>query len=239
MKVTSIKIVGLVALIAAASIAVYVLFRDNSGNDVNRQQPENQEADSAQNDTVRIYLTGDIIAHDSLNENAKTADGYDYLQFMEDFQPTFKRGDAVFCNQSTQIAGADFPITGYPYFNAPEELMRDISALGCTFVNTASNHSFDQSQEYLDKNVELWQNYPNVTAVGQNRNLEEKNDVHIIEVKGKKIAFLAYTTYSNETPPNEYGLNTYERNFAAGQIQKARGIGADYVLVSMRWGTEY
>jgi hypothetical protein len=50
---------------------------------------------------------------------------------------------------------------------------------------------------------------------------------------------LAYTTYTNSTPPDSYGVNMFSRDFAAAQIAAAKQAGAKFIIASMRWGTEY
>lgn len=227
----------------ASAAAAYVLFRsDGRVSDENRPSAGNgqQEATPPENDqTIRILLTGDIIAHDSLNENAESDGGYDYLQFMSTFQSVFQSSDIVFCNQSTLIGGDTFPITGYPSFNAPAALARDMAAVGCNVINTASNHSFDKTQSHIDANVQIWEQQDVFAVAGQNASAEAQNDIATFTVEGKTFAFLAYTTYSNVTPPNSYGVNMYSRERASTQIAAARAAGADYIMTSMRWGTEY
>jgi hypothetical protein len=57
-------------------------------------------------------------------------------------------------------------------------------------------------------------------------------------VKGVKIAFLSYTTYTNNAAITPHGINMYSDALATAQVGEARK-NADIVIVSMRWGTEY
>jgi poly-gamma-glutamate synthesis protein (capsule biosynthesis protein) len=56
-----------------------------------------------------------------------------------------------------------------------------------------------------------------------------------------KFAFLAYTTYINTSAKtrNDYGVNIFSKELAAKQIAEAKSNGAQAIIVSMRWGTEY
>lgn len=190
---------------------------------------------------IRLLATGDFIAHDSVNQAAKKADGsYDYLPLMSDFSGLFKKADVRFCNDPILNGGKALGITGYPVFNSPTEFVTDMGRLGCNLVNVASNHSFDFSQANITASQDAWATVPNTLAVvGQNRNQAEHDKVHVFTVKGVKIAFLAYTSYSNKPPANGYGLNVFSNQFAAEQIKQARAQGAEFIIVSMRWGTEY
>ena len=205
---------------------------------------------TAQSDTSRskksagdisLIATGDFIAHDSLNQQAKKTDGgYDYLRFMSDFKPVFAAADIRFCNQATVSGGQAFGISGYPVFNAPAQFAKDMAGLGCNLVNTASNHSFDKGQAAIDATLNTWRSLPGMLAVaGENSNQAEHDTIHYFTIKGVKFAFLAYTTYNNQTPPDSYGVNEYSESFAASQIKAARAAGAKFIIASMRWGTEY
>lgn len=234
-------LVTLVVLILAGG--TYLKLKDDS-------QPEITQPEQEQTNTVttsdgrkltRISATGDIIGHDSLNANAKKETGdYDYFSLMSQIKPTIESGDIRFCNQSTLIGGVGFPITGYPSFNAPEELAQGMVELGCNLVNTASNHSSDKTQTVIDSNVDIWSSIDGPLAVvGQNKSQEQQDSVKIFEVDGLKYAFLAYTSYSNATPPHSYSVNFYSRELASSQIASAKKAGARFLIVSMRWGNEF
>lgn len=189
---------------------------------------------------TRLIATGDFIAHDAINLDAKTTDGYSYDQFISDMKPVLQTADIRFCNQATLVGGEQYGVTGYPAFNAPAAFIDAIAGVGCNVINTASNHSSDKNQSVIDANNALWKNKPNMLAVaGQNSTENEKNMVQVFEVDGIKYAFLAYTTYTNNSPPTTYGVNIYNRTFAASQIASAKKLGAQFLIVSMRWGTEY
>jgi poly-gamma-glutamate capsule biosynthesis protein CapA/YwtB (metallophosphatase superfamily) len=188
---------------------------------------------------LRLLATGDFIAHEAINLAAKTQDGYDYTSFVADMKPVFATSDINFCNQATQAAGQQFGVTGYPSFNAPSEWVDMMSGLGCNVINTASNHSFDRGQRLIDANVDLWSAKNALAVVGQNKSNDKKSQTGIFEVNGVRFGFLAYTTYSNIRPSNDYGVNSYSRQTAEEQIKSFAESQVDIVIVSMRWGTEY
>ena len=195
------------------------------------------------NGSIRLIATGDWIAHDSVNAAAKQADGtYNYMPLVSDFIPVLKTADIRFCNDPILNGGESLGITGYPKFNSPTEFVTDMGQLGCNLVNTASNHSFDFTQANINNSVTAWQNVPRMLAVvGENQNQQQHDAVHVFSVKGVKIGFLAYTAYSNaDAPPlNNYGVNVFSDSYASSQIQQVKAEGAQFIIVSMRWGTEY
>jgi poly-gamma-glutamate capsule biosynthesis protein CapA/YwtB (metallophosphatase superfamily) len=192
---------------------------------------------------IRVLLAGDFIAHDSVNTQAKQADGsYNYLPLMNDFVPVFHAADIRFCHDANLNGGSAFTIGGYPKFNSPTEFVRDMGKVGCNMVATGSNHSFDRNQDAINASIDAWQQVPEKLAVvGQNHNQTEHDTVSYFSIKGVKMAFLAYTTYLNLDAPaqNNYGVNVYSQDFAAAQIKAAKDNGAKLIITSIRWGTEY
>lgn len=209
----------------------------------NSRQGDSDTATDTHPSRIRVVATGDVVAHDSVNANAKQSDGsYNYYPMLDAMTPVFAASNINFCNQVTLAGGTQFGVTGYPKFNAPTELVRDLGKVGCNTVNMASNHSFDKSQDAISANVAAWEKAPNTLAyAGQNRSAAERDKVSYFEQKGIKFAFLAYTTYINGDSPvqNDYGVTQYSRALANKQIAEVKANGAEIIIVSMRWGTEY
>lgn len=189
---------------------------------------------------IRILASGDTIAHDALNAQARKTDGsYDYYQFMKPMQPFFDIADIKFCNQAVPGGGEKFGISGYPVFNSPLDVARDLNKLGCNVVNTGTNHTFDRGQAVIDAELNYWDTLPRMLAVaGANRIQAEQDNIRYFTVRGVRFAFLSYSTYTNTPPTTPYGLNVYNDAKAESQVRTAR-LAADIVMVSMRWGTEY
>ena len=192
---------------------------------------------------ISIVATGDWIAHDTINAQAKKTDGsYDYIPMVTEMRPYLAKSDIRFCNDPILNGGKALGITGYPKFNSPTDFVTDMGKFGCNLVNTASNHSFDFTQANITASVEAWKSVPNMLAVaGENSSQTEHDAVHYFSVKGVKFAFVAYTTYINKESPiqNDYGVNVFTTSFASGQIATAKAAGAKVIVASMRWGTEY
>ena len=204
---------------------------------------KSQRAQAKDTGKITLYATGDWIAHDSVNAAAKQSDGsYNYLPLVNDFTSVFKTADIRFCNDPILNGGQSLGITGYPKFNSPTQFVTDMGKFGCNLVNTASNHSFDFTQTNISNSVAAWQRVPDMLAVaGENQDQAQHDAVHVFTVKGVKIAFLAYTTYINSDAPaqNGYGVNVFSKDFAGQQIAEAKQQGAQLIIASMRWGTEY
>jgi poly-gamma-glutamate capsule biosynthesis protein CapA/YwtB (metallophosphatase superfamily) len=192
---------------------------------------------------ITLVATGDWIAHDTINAQARQADGsYDYAPLVADLKPYLAKSDIRFCNDPILNGGKVSAITGYPKFNSPADFVTGMGKYGCNLVNTASNHSFDFTQANITASVDAWKAVPNTLAVaGENSSPTEHDVVHYFTIKGIKFAFLAYTTYINADAPvqNDYGVNVFSTAFAGKQIAEAKAAGAKVIIASMRWGTEY
>lgn len=230
-----------VTLLVLAGVGVYFWINKASpstSNSSSGSSVKNNSKSSEPKKTIRLIGAGDMLAHDAINQEAKTTAGYDYMPMMQNMKTYFDKADLRFCVQAIP-GGAGYPVTGYPVFNAPVEFTRDMAKLGCNVINSGSNHSNDKGQGLVDATLNEWDKYPDVLAVaGANRSAEEQNKLQIFEKDGIKFAFLSYVTYSNSKPPNSYGVNMFNQAKATSELATARAQ-ADIVLVSMRWGTEY
>ena len=227
-------------IITSGFLAYWFVLRDDSSNSTQSGNISQDKIAEARNDPAKIRLiaTGDMIAHDSVNANAKSGSSYDYFKLMENMKPYFDKADVRFCNQATPAGGPQFGITGYPVFNAPFEFTRDMVKLGCNVVNTGTNHTNDKGQPLINAMVGEWEKQDVLAHAGANRSVAEKNTVKYFETKGVKFAFLSYSTYTNSAVNNGYGVTMYSRELAQAQMAEA-SKKADIILVSMRWGTEY
>lgn len=236
--------VSLILFVAIVGIAGGLAWRrttqDNQTQMSKQKARSSSQVETTKPNRIRLIATGDFIFHDAINLRAKKSDGsYDYLQFMTAMQPFFQAADIKFCNQATPIGGAGFGISGYPVFNAPFEAMHDMDKLGCNVINTGTNHTNDKGQAVIDAELNEWDRQPDVLAVaGANRSAAEQRRVRYFTLKGVKFAFLSYSTYSNTANPHTYSLNRFSDQLVQKQMAEARA-GADIVVVSMRWGTEY
>lgn len=235
-------IIALIILSIVVGVLAYLflLNKDSAGDQAatENEQISGQEQIQIDPNTVSLLATGDWIAHDSVNEQAKSAEGYDYAKFLSAWQPIFEKTDVNFCNHATPAGGEQYGVTGYPVFNAPFEWIHDMNGLGCNLINTGTNHTNDKGQKVITSQLNEWDKQDTLGVAGSNRTAEEQQEVRYFEVKGVKFAFVSYSTYTNISNPNPYSLNMFEPGLYEPQMEEANK-NADIVIVSMRWGDEY
>ena len=186
---------------------------------------------------IRLIATGDMLAHDSVTDNAKLDNGdYDYTKYFEQVKTYTTNGDIRFCNQEGLSAGDAYGITGYPSFNAPKAFPRDLQKIGCNTINLANNHMADKGQGAIDETLSTWQALKPLAVAGANRTPAERDSIHYFTVKGVKIAFVAFNEVNNNTAASDFSVTLLEEPVVAKLMTEARA-NADFVMVSVHWGS--
>lgn len=208
--------------------------------------------------SVTIGSAGDILVHASVRDdaakNAKNAGekGYDFDPIFAAVKPAISALDVAICQMETPISATDtdFGPPGTMSFIAPRELAPAVKSAGYDGCNRTSNHTVDRglpgvvsTQAALSK--------AGLVQQGPSPNPTTQQDAAVYDVKGVKVANLAYTyTTKNASAPNTdvpadlswFRLWLWPVVKAQGIIAdatRAKKAGADVVVVSMHWGTEY
>ncbi|MBN1974568.1 MAG: CapA family protein [Sedimentisphaerales bacterium] len=110
-------------------------------------------------------------------------------------------------------------------------------------LNLANNHTMDYGPEGLEQTIDFLEEH-GIYFVGAGRNEIEANREVIIELKGKKIAFLAYTTNERHVGSVLAGPNTpgcASLAYFEYIVEKISDLKktADIICISLHWGYEY
>jgi poly-gamma-glutamate capsule biosynthesis protein CapA/YwtB (metallophosphatase superfamily) len=234
--------IGTALLLCGLGVAGSVLLRKSTPVQTNTatQIPVTQDVTSPEpsTNTVTMVAVGDMLAHDSINKNAKTATGYDYTPFFSETKQFYTNADIRFCNLETPTAGNVYPITDYPAFNAPAQYSIDLQTVGCNLISFANNHTNDKGQGGINETLKVWDGLEKLAIAGANRSPQEQQQIRYFTVKGIKFAFIAYAEYLNIKGANSYGVDVYNAAASTATVKQAKQ-NADIVVVSMHWGTEY
>jgi poly-gamma-glutamate synthesis protein (capsule biosynthesis protein) len=236
-------IIATVAIIVVAIGAFYVVKQKSSDNDnkdtVSSNTTNPEPDDVAKEIVIKIAMMGDMLAHDSVNAQAKTTDGYDYKPYFTAIKSLYTGSDIVFCNPETSVAGDAYGVTGYPAFNAPSAFARDlVDGAGCNVVSLASNHQNDKGQAGINQSLAVWKQQTLLAYNGMNSSADDQNKVAYFTVRGVKVAFVAFADFSNTKLSNSYGVNIYHDTALVQRLMSDARANADVVLVSAHWGTE-
>lgn len=193
---------------------------------------------------IRIAAAGDIMFHSTQLPGSYDAatDTYDFNAVFADVAPYFADADLAIANYETTTGGADRGFSGYPMFNSPDETIDAIKNAGIDVLTTVNNHSLDTGSKGLKRTVEVIRE-KGLESVGT---YDEKpvSRVFMKDVKGIKVAILAYTEMTNGLGA-QYGteladmLNLMEADLIKADIKEAKELGAELIISFLHWGDEY
>ena len=166
-------------------------------------------------------------------------DSYDFSKYFTNIRSSYKNADVVFCDQEGLSSGEQYGISGYPSFNAPTQFSIGLqSGAGCNLINLANNHMGDKGVAATNATIDVWNNLKPLALSGANKSTEDQNIVSYAEVKGIKLAFLAFADFNNNKSTPSYSVNIYHDEALVRQLVTEARTNADVVIVSMHWGVE-
>ncbi|HEX4727080.1 MAG TPA: CapA family protein [Jatrophihabitans sp.] len=192
--------------------------------------------------------SGDVLIHPPLwqqaaaDAQAEGHPGYDFSSIYRSIAADVRTADVATCELETPLAPPTGPFSGWPDFNAPPQVLTALKADGYTSCTTASNHTLDQGYAGVARTLtEL--DAAGLRHTGSARSAAEAARP-LIETtsSGVKVAQLAYAFGFNgiELPADQPWLaNLTSVPTILAAAHRARLAGADIVVLSMHWGTEY
>ncbi len=214
----------------------------------------------SQEDAIRLTIAfvGDVIPHERLVDSARIprtrpgngvsprgttwAPVYDFGPILQHVAPYLRAADYAVANLETPLAGPGSGYTGFPLFNAPLELALALRQAGIDLCTTANNHCLDRGWSGLVATLDRLDQL-GLAHVGTNRSLAERQTPLVVDLKGVRVAFLAYTESLNgHSPPHEqraYAVNRLDVDQVTADAALARLWGAEIVVALVHWGDEY
>lgn len=190
---------------------------------------------------LTITLTGDVLLHQPLWTQARRDGGgrYDFGRVLAAQRPFVTAGDLAFCHLETPLAPPSGPFHGYPSFAVPPQIATALQHTGYDACTTASNHTLDAGPSGVQRTLDDL-DAAGLRHTGSARSATEAARPLVFDVRGTRVALLAYTYGLNGSRPDHaWRVNLID----AGRIRRdagaARRAGADVVVVALHWGTEY
>jgi poly-gamma-glutamate capsule biosynthesis protein CapA/YwtB (metallophosphatase superfamily) len=207
----------------------------NSGSSEMPNIPDIQQA--------TLLAVGDIMAHMPQLPAYYDNDSkhYNLTPWFAQVKSMFQQGDWVIGNLETPIAGRDLKYTGFPRFNAPNELAQAIANAGIQLVSTSNNHTMDRGFPGVVRTLTNIRN-AGLIPVGTAASSQERDRTIIEERNGIRMGFLAYTYGTNGIPvpaDKPYAVNLIDLEVIRQDIARLRRADADVVTISLHFGVEY
>ncbi|NNN36756.1 CapA family protein [Streptomyces sp. S3(2020)] len=190
-----------------------------------------------------LVASGDVLPHSSVIDRARFdagGTGYDFRPMLSGVEPVVSRADLALCHMET-VYGADGDYTGYPAFKSPPEVAQGLAATGYDGCSTASNHSLDDGAQGISRTLDALDRQ-GVRHAGSARTEAEARTVTLLRAGAAKVAHLAYTYDTNGYPLPQgqpWAVNLIDEGRILADARAARRAGADVVVVSVHWGTEW
>ena len=103
-----------------------------------------EESEVCDTKSATLLFVGDIMAHlPQVRAAQKGTDSYDFTPHLEGVRELLKGADYAVGNLETTLSPRP-PYSGYPAFATPEELARDLRAVGFDALALANNHTADR-----------------------------------------------------------------------------------------------
>ncbi|MFJ3921530.1 CapA family protein [Streptomyces sp. NPDC090022] len=191
-----------------------------------------------------LVATGDVLPHPSVYQRAQAdagGDGYDFRPMFSLVKPVVSAADLALCHMETIYGEDGGPFSGYPAFRSPPQVADGLKDTGYDGCSTASNHTLDDGAAGLARTLDRFDKV-GLKHAGSARTATEAATVTTYSAGGAKVAHLAYTYDLNGFPLPEgrpWAVNTIDEKKIVADARAARRGGADVVLVSLHWGTEW
>ena len=209
----------------------------------NAQDPD-AAARRAPERAFTLVATGDILAHDSVIRQAAAdagGHGHEFGPMLAAARPLASAADLAICHMETVYGAEGGPFTGYPAFQTPPQVARAIADTGYASCSTASNHTLDAGPEGGRRTLEALDE-AGVRHAGSARSERERDTPTLLRAGGARVAHLSYTYGTNGVPLPEgrpWAVSLLEPRRVIGDARAVREAGADVVVVSVHWGTEW
>ncbi|MGW6579968.1 CapA family protein [Streptomyces globisporus] len=195
-----------------------------------------------------LLAAGDVLPHSSVIDQAAVdagGAGYDFAPMLAGVAPVVSGADLAFCHMETVYGKEGGPYTGYPSFKSPPEIATALRTTGFDSCSTASNHTLDDGAEGVRRTLDALDR-ADIRHAGSARTGAEAARPTILPAgpgKGAaKVAHLAYTYGTNDIPlpaGRPWTVNVTDERKIVEEARAARRAGADVVVLSAHWGTEW
>lgn len=276
MKSKGKRIILLMAMVIIVTVGVFFIprvevllnnFNNKAVEDTDNISPdeylnediENIEVKDNDIKTIEIVATGDFLIHKEIletqyNEENNTYDFKNTIQYVKDY---LNSADLTIANLEGTLSGIEnYGYSGYPSFNAPDELADAMKWAGVDVVNNMNNHSLDRDVRGFNRTRSILKE-KNFDIIGTRESTNDNRYV-IKDVNGIKVGIISYsysmtaeggarglngTTIPEELYPlmNTFREDTLDLDLQEmkEQILDMRNNGAEVIIFYMHWGEEY
>lgn len=190
----------------------------------------------ARSSIIRISAVGDILCENTILEDAKNGDTYNFEQMFKNVTSLLTNSDITVGTMETNFTTSSY--SGYGKRNSPLAFAEAVKNSGVNLVSISTNHSLDYGIEGIQETKRNLEGL-GYSVVGDNLG---ENRVLIKEIKNTKIAFLSYTygveNQESKTKDELDIANVYNEETVKKDLEYANE-NAEYNIIIMHWGDAY
>ncbi len=198
-------------------------------------------------DSFVLQATGDVILHERVNQSAARfaetdiEGGAGYTSLFDGIRSVLAHGDVNFVNLETPLATQrNAASMNPPILNGPPDVARALGLVGFHVVQLANNHAYDQGiLGVLETKAHV--RAAGLIAVGSGAGDEAAREAQFVDVRGAKIAVLAFTSVLNGGPRgsslDQPRVAVFEESRDL-ELLRASRARADALVVMIHWGAE-
>jgi len=207
------------------------LFSKNFEVDLNNFNQEN---------SIYLYLTGDIMLDRGVEHSIREQNNWKW-PFLK-IKNNLDKADILFGNLESQISDKGYNVGSKYSFRADPKAIETLKYANFDILSLANNHSTDYTKKALEDSQKRLEN-ENIKTTGAGRNKKEAYSPKIINRKGNKIAFLAYSNFGSYARAKKDSsgiayIDWNNLNRIENDIQAAKEK-SNLVVVSLHSGVEY
>ncbi len=205
-----------------------------------------------------VSIVGDIMVHRSQLIKAYDEDGFDFAPTFQWIAPYIESADYAIGNLETTLAGPGGQrrinvekfyqnYSGYPTFNSPDILSRNLKEAGFDLMLTANNHTLDSKEAGLLRTIDVLEQ-EGFDQIGTYRTQADSDDFFIKEVNGIKFGIVNYTYAMNGFWLKEeegymiHHLGNYDEATIEAMYDSVERLAeedVDFVVATLHYGIEY
>jgi poly-gamma-glutamate capsule biosynthesis protein CapA/YwtB (metallophosphatase superfamily) len=154
-------------------------------------------------------------------------------------QSQLMQADVVFGNLECPLSLRGRSVRNDCCYAASPEIARALAAANFRVVSFSNNHSMDFGEVAFIDTIEALESN-GVRAVGAGRDYQNAREPAVLEIRGTRLAFLAYNLVGPEmvySTNHEAGVVPLNDMVLSHDIERLRG-NVDCIIASAHWGTE-
>jgi hypothetical protein len=192
-------------------------------------------------DKMSLLFIGDIMGHDEQIWSAENREThtYSYDTVFTYVRPLISEAGIAIANFEVTLAGP--PYKGYPQFSSPAALAVACRNAGIDYLVTANNHAADRGKTGITGTINRLDSL-GIPHTGTFLSQESKEALQPLMIRkdGLSLALLNYTYGTNgNAVPEPVIVNILDKESVTRDIEKAKSLNPDMLILFLHWGTEY